>query len=135
MLKRLFFGLEVKAPWPTTFPSGRLIEEEMRHLTLAFLGNADDEKFLPLLPSLPSPNLNVGIVGQFDQPLFLPPHHPHVASWHITWLENADLLTKFYEKLHQWLQIKKHRDFLPHVTLARSPFDLKGWKKSFFPFR
>ena len=36
--KRLFFGFEVKAPWPQGLPKGRILKEDQRHITIAFLG-------------------------------------------------------------------------------------------------
>ena len=33
-----FFAFSLEAPWPETFPEGRLLAAEDRHLTLAFLG-------------------------------------------------------------------------------------------------
>lgn len=137
-MKRLFFGIEVKSPWPTEFPSGRIIEEPHRHLTLAFLGQIDYEKLQNILPSFPTPSFKVGIVGKFDQCLFLPPKHPRVVAWRIEWLKGNNPLTSFYKLFVQWLQKEGFKpdlrhEFSPHVTLCRAPFSEKTWNKHFTP--
>lgn len=134
--KRLFFGLEISAPWPIKYPSGRLLDETHRHMTLAFLGNVDYRKLKAALPSLPQPSFRVGLVGQFDRCLLLPPRNPRVVASHIDWIDEADALIRFQKQLTQWLQkaefqIDDRRDFLPHVTLCRAPFAPKEWKKAF----
>ena len=40
--KRLFFGFEVDAPWPS-LPEGRMIKEKDRHVTVAFLDRLPGE--------------------------------------------------------------------------------------------
>ena len=49
--KRLFFAAELTAAWPEHLPSGRILEEENRHMTLAFLGSTSpsiSEKAIPI---------------------------------------------------------------------------------------
>lgn len=139
-IKRLFFGMEVQAPWPENFPIGRLLDEKHRHLTLAFLGNTEMEKIKEALLSFPQPNFKVGFAAKFDQCLFLPPRHPHVVAWRVAWLDHeADLLSNYCKLLIEWLVEKglspdrRHTHFLPHVTLARFPFNQRVWKKHFVP--
>lgn len=136
MKKRLFFGVEVMAPWPDQFPKGRIIPELSRHLTLAFLGEVSWDPLKKQLESFPVPEFPLGETGFVDSLLFLPKHHPHVVAYHVQRL-NSRLLT-LQQELASWL-IKGNypvdkRPFLPHVTVARSPFDEEGWKKSFSPF-
>ena len=130
-MKRLFFGVEVSAPWPETAPTGRILQPEMRHMTLAFLGDVDEEAALQIqLPDLP-----FGGVGFLNKILFLPPRKSHVVAYH------AKLFDHKLQEIQKWLQEQltglhykiDTRPFLPHVTVARSPFDSKGWKKSFQP--
>lgn len=138
MEKRLFFALEIHAPWPPTFPPGRILEENDRHLTIAFLGDTDWQKLETALPDFPLQQLQLGIVGQFDQCLFLPFAHPHVVSWHIKWQNENNPLPSFQKEIFEWLtksgfSLPKRDDFLPHVTIARPPFEIKKWKKAFLP--
>lgn len=137
-LKRLFFGFDIVSVWPQHYPEGRLIAEEYRHMTFAFLGSSDFEKLKSHLHEIPLPDFKVGSVGQFDQPLFLPPHHPHVVAWKVLWLEESRKLLHFYNQLHVWLDqigcpTEQRQGFLPHVTLCRPPFHVHEWKKSFHP--
>ncbi len=136
--KRLFFGIEVAAPWPHELPVGRIIEEPHRHLTMAFLGKADYTQLKEALKTFPVPSFKVGFVGKFDQCLFLPPKHPRVVAWHMQWFEEATSIIRFYESVIHWLQKNGfapdlRHSFSPHVTLARSPFNEKVWREKFVP--
>ena len=138
--KRLFFAVQVAAPWPEKLPVGRLLAEEQRHCTLAFLGQVSFSKLMDTLQaSFPIPPFHIGFAGRFDTCLFLPERHPHVASWHIHWDEEVSPLVAYQKTLTSWLQSHgfpphhSDRAFLPHVTLCRSPFDPHHWKKAFTP--
>lgn len=136
--KRVFFGLEVQAPWPEALPQGRLLEQQHRHLTLAFLGDAHIPRLTKALEAFPKPSFKVGFVGQFDQCLFLPPKHPRVVAWHIDFMEEKSPLSEYYEKLIEWLKKEgftpdTRHSFNPHVTIARAPFNDQVWKKKFTP--
>ena len=135
---QLFFGIDVIAPWPEKFPGGRILEEKERHMTLAFLGKVEEEKIMALLPDFPKPDFKVGIVGKFDQCLFLPPRHPRVVAWNIQWLEESGNFDDFLANLFEWLEkigfvAKPKREFCPHVTLSRGSFIPKEWEKTFTP--
>ena len=124
-IKRLFLGFQVHAPWQKT-PPGKQVPEEMRHLTVAFLGNIPFEKLESHLKALPLPSFKVGFSGYFDRVLFLPPKHPHVAAWHGV-LPEVEPCEKYAIGLQAWLEsidipTNLHLPWLPHVTLARSPF-------------
>jgi len=135
--KRLFFGFEVAAPWPESFPPGRVLLEKDRHLTIAFLGDADLEQMTEALASFPGLPYKIGLAGVFDRPIFLPHQSPHVAAWSIRWLEGEGILSTFQKEFFAWLKGKgmapkeSRKDFLPHVTLARSPFAIREWKEAF----
>lgn len=134
-VKRLFFGIEVFSPWPEKYPPGRILDNAHRHMTLAFLGNVPYQKVLDILPSFPQKHFKVGLGAFFDKCLFLPPRHPHVVAWHLNWLDDASLLINLQKEMSIWLK-KNHfhvdeREFLPHVTIARSPFNIKEWKNAF----
>jgi len=132
-MNRLFLGLEVNAPWPSNYPAGRMVENSSRHITLAFLGNVEKVPVLELLKEMPTPPFSVGTAGFFDHCLFLPQHRPHVVSWHVHWLDN--LFTAFQQELASWWRDQQYeidrREFLPHVTVARSPFTPDQWKQHF----
>lgn len=125
--------MEVHAPWPDDLPSGRLLAENCRHMTLAFLGNVDFGHIEQALPSFPKPPFKVGFAGRFDKVLFLPPHHARVVAWHIEWLHKTDEISKYYQNLTAWLKLDTNREFLSHVTLARGPFNEKEWSHVFSP--
>lgn len=135
--KRLFFALEVAASWPHEYPKGRLLEEGHRHMTMAFLGNVVYEKIKQILPSIPSFPCLVSPVGICDQCIFLPKHFPRVVAWHVTWQTQQESISSFYKQLIAWLRQSDfkldEREFLPHVTLCRSPFRIREWKDSFIP--
>ncbi len=133
----LFFGLKSNAPWPSNYPSGRLIQMDELHATLAFLGKADLEKLIPLLKTFPSFNFPSGLAAIFDQLLFLPKNQPNVVAWHVDFFENAIRLEKCQKELITWLKNEgfdtddTHQNWLPHVTVARKPFSNDEWEASF----
>lgn len=136
--KRLFFGIDVSAPWPEELPEGRILDESSRHLTLAFLGKVDFAQLSLVLPTMPQPHFKLGLAGWFSECLFLPEKHPHVAAWQVEWFDDPAPLLDFYQRLNEWLKEqnllpREPQHFLPHVTICRSPFLVKQWKKAFEP--
>ncbi len=136
--KRVFFGFEVSSPWPHDFPQGKLLDENHRHMTWAFLGEVDCDPLFNSLQSFPLPPFKVGLAGIFDKLLLLPPRHPHVAAWRIQWLDDPLPLEAYQKAFIAWLQNegfnpREREEFLPHVTICRSPFNIVEWKKSFVP--
>lgn len=135
--KRLFFGMEVVAAWPDDLPGGRILEASDRHLTLAFLGDANLSQLQTLLPSFPKPPFEIGLAAYFDHPIFLPPRTPHVAAWNIEWLEQKEPFLQFQTELIAWLKTngfplrEGKGEFLSHVTIARTPFVIREWKEAF----
>lgn len=136
-IKRLFFGIEVHAPWPSNLPKGRLLDESHRHLTLAFLGNIPYPPLRALLDHFPKISLKMGSVGYFDSCLALPPRHPNVIAWHAHWLEENSSISNVQKILSDWLISHDYsldkRSWMPHVTLCRQPFDAHVWMKDFSP--
>ena len=135
--KRLFFGVEVHAPWPDELPDSRTLKATHRHLTLAFLGESSYQKIKGLIPRLPRPQFSVGPVGIFDSCLFLPRRDPKVVTWHVEPFGEGDPIALYQEQLSTFLDEEgyalDHREFLKHVTLGRSPFLAKEWKRAFEP--
>lgn len=136
--KRMFFGIETIAPWPSSFPEGKLLEEKDRHITLAFIGNADVASLKEALCFFPSPSFKIGIVGKFIKPLFLPEKKPRLVAYEPVWLEDTQELMTYQKTVSSWL--KEHRffpdnrhPFNPHVTVCRHPASINEWKKVFAP--
>ena len=136
-IKRVFFGVEVEAPWPTELPRGRVLDAAHRHMTLAFLGNISYPPLRDILPNFPTPPMRIGLVGHFDKCLALPPHHPHVIAWHAYWQDDSRDLISFQKALSNWLRENNYtvdeREWLPHATLCRQPFNPREWEKAFSP--
>lgn len=134
--KRLFFGIEVHAPWPQTFPEGRMIEESQRHFTLSFLGQIEYEPLHQILDSNPIKAEKIGSCGYFDKCLPLPPSRPNVVAWHATCQRTSSLFTQ-QKRLDEWLAEHHYsldnRPWLPHLTLCRKPFHINDWIKAFSP--
>lgn len=133
--KRLFFGMEIYAPWPVNWPKGRMLKEANRHVTLAFLGPVFFEDVKSILSEFPAPPFQLGPCGLFDACLFLPSKESRAAAWHIDWLD--EIVSGFQKTLIHWLRENKFsvssKSWLPHVTLCRRPFEAKEWKHHFEP--
>lgn len=133
--KRLFFGFEIIAPWPHDYPSGRILKETDRHLTIAFLGRQHFKKIQEIIPFLPVPSFEFAPLGNLKELLFLPPKHPHVVALKVDFLNELKAVENFQKNFGTTLcqlgfTLQEHPQFLPHVTLARSPFNPDDWKKS-----
>lgn len=133
----LFFGFGVDAPWPDEHPMGRIVKNEARHITVAFLGNVELAGVEPLLERMPKPPWKVGAVGILDEILFLPHRHPRVAAFNVSGRNFPDPLLAYQKELVNWLREEgfelDRRDFLPHVTVARAPFHVGEWRAVFYP--
>jgi len=121
MTKRLFLGFEVDAPWPASYPAGRLIEPAMRHMTIAYLGSRQIDT-----SAAPLPPFRVGPVGFFDKVASI----KSVLAWHVRW--QSDGIEHYIEEVRRWLEMDKG-DFLPHVTVCRGEFSASEWKRAFSP--
>ncbi len=136
--KRLFFGAQVDAPWVKDYPFARLIPEETRHFTLAFLGQSSFSRLEGLLPGIPQPSFAIGPSGIGKELIFLPPEKSRVIAASVDWLERDARLNSYQKELADWLQNQGYpldqRPFLPHITIARAPFDKEKWQAQFTPF-
>lgn len=135
--KRLFFGAEIKAPWPQEFPPGRVLEEPARHMTLAFLGHVPFPPLQAQLSSIPVPKSTLSVAAKSDALVFMPKEHPRVVAAHLSWFDHNETILSFHKMLTEWLTEQGYkidrRDFLPHVTIARAPFDPEEWQEAFQP--
>ncbi len=136
-IKRLFFGIEVHAPWPSHLPRGRLLDESHRHMTLVFLGNIPYAPLHDILEIFPTPPMQIGTVGYFDSCLILPPRHPHVVAWHAHWISQEASMKAFQKSVEEWLFSHNYsidtRPWKPHVTVCRQPFNPREWEADFQP--
>ena len=115
MDKRVFFGFEAIAPWPIPpYPSGRLIAQHDRHITIAFLGSVDSSLLENLLPHLPKPDFEIGLAALMDKIIFLPSRHPHVVASRVTFNdEDNKTLRAFHNQLNDYLisnELLKEKD-------------------------
>ena len=117
---RCFFGLEAKAPWPASFPNGRIVDESSRHLTLAFLGNTEN---IPDCDKLPKPQFKIGKVAKTTELLFL----SNVVACNVEFFGECDAIKTYQTELLAALSLETKKDFLPHVTIARAPKDKSAW--------
>lgn len=135
---RLFFGFQIETAWPKVLPSGRHVAEKMRHLTALFLGAQERQKIISLTEAIAETSFVVGPAGIFDRCLFFPKRHPRCVAWAIDWHTAKEPFFAFQKSL-QKLFVKnsliqtEERDFVPHVTLCRTPFDPQAWQKAFTP--
>lgn len=137
-MKRLFVGMQAVAPWPETFPNGRVLLEVDRHLTLAFLGDCNLSSVIDSFQRFPNPGFQIGLAALFDHPVFLPHREPKTAGWHVRLLEKNSQFSDFCHRVWQWLReiqadFEEPKEFLTHVTVARQPFVIREWKQSFQP--
>jgi RNA 2',3'-cyclic 3'-phosphodiesterase len=133
--RRLFFGAQVHAAWPEELPPGRLIAEDTRHITLAFLG--DSHLKISEFPQIPKPAFLISPVGIGNQLLFLPRTHARVVALDVEWLTDPHPLLTYQQTLVNWLDAVGHNhkggSFSAHISIARAPFEKKAWQESFQP--
>ena len=112
-----FFGAEVAAPWPSKFPSARLLPEKLRHITLSFLGNIAYSKLQPLLKDIPVPSFKIEPAAWCNKVVFLPPNAPRVIATNVKWFTKNEPLISYQKELAAWLishQFKlDKREFFP----------------------
>ena len=116
-------------PWPAELPKGRVLPPEGRHITLVFLGNVDWEAWEGKLDQVPPLPMQVGPVGVTDECLLL----RNVVAWHVNLLEQGEVLSNYYQTLRTFCEGEDEREWRPHITLARKPFDGPAWQKAFEP--
>lgn len=133
-IKRLFFGFEVDGAWDEAFPSGRVLLQEDRHTTAAFLGSLDLDQVRHVIDSMPLPSWKIGLAAIASRLLIL----PRCVAFEFELQESSDLFFSYQKELSSHLvkngllkEKEQHRAFLPHVTLSRPPFNKQKWKEYF----
>jgi len=129
--------MECHAPWPEEFPKGRILAEEDRHVTLAFIGSVEFDRFLSHLQSIPLPPFNVGLVGAFSHCHFFPKKCPRVVAWEVNVINRTQELLDYQKNIESWLKEGEFhlddRDYLPHMSISRGHFQVDQWEKAFSP--
>lgn len=100
-------------------------------MTLAFLGEREPVEVIDALTSCLPPLPKIGPVGYFDDCLFLPTHTIRTCSWHVHLMTQNDSLSLTQKALQSHFVPEETRPFLPHVTIARMPFNKAAWQKAF----
>jgi len=131
-MDRFFVAFIIDAPWPQSFPNARLLVPHERHLTIAFLGKSNRAQTLKSFEALSTQKLPTGFCGCFDSIIFLPEKSPRVVAYHAQ-TSNEDELCEFVRNVNQHMNLVLSKQWMPHVTIGRSPFNKKEWEKSFQP--
>lgn len=129
----LFFGLKVRAPWPESWPKGRVIDEGDRHCTLAFLRVETKEALSQGWEKRAVPPFKEAPYGWFNRSVLLPPASPRVVAWEVCW--NCPKLYLYRQELVHWLLEKglcrDQHEWLPHVSLVRKKVEWEAWQRAF----
>lgn len=134
---RVFLGAKVIAPWPENMPDGKLIQENYRHITLAFLGEIEKKTIESRVIKFPLPKFTIGLTGQLVKVVFLPPKHPHVVACEAKFYEEKPFLL-YHTQIMDWLNRENIKyknashNFYPHVTVARGKFSTEKWESFFY---
>lgn len=129
--QRLFFAAELTGAWPQEFPSGRILKEDDRHLTLVFIGPASLSELMAKMKTMPLPPFHLGPASFTTKWVFLPNEQaPRVVAAEVDSLVSV---VDYQKTLASWLKDQGYpydlRPFLPHLTVARGTFDVEAWKK------
>jgi len=129
--KRLFFAAELTGAWSQEFPSGRILDEDDRHLTLVFIGSTSLSELMDKMKTMPLPEFHLGPASFTTKWIFLPSEQePRVVAAEV---DSLDSLVDYQKTLASWLKDQGYasdsRPFLPHITVARGEFDADAWKK------
>src|SRR5512146_3052992 len=108
---RLFLAIPVVAVWPKELPPGKVLNEELRHITLVFLGNASISE---TVTHLEKPPFTIGPCGFCNQIAFLPSdENPRVAAGKAIFLEKEKELFAYQHMVAQALNKIEKRKFFP----------------------
>jgi len=126
-MSRLFIAIELSdeqkeslARLKCDIPQARWVPAAQLHLTLAFLGDVD-EQLLPKLKAALSAISSPGFTLRFSSPSCFPDRRRPRVLW--IGLEKEPLLVRLAEQVHSAVSscaiFLDERPFSPHITLAR----------------
>lgn len=129
----VFFAFEVKANWPLTLPEGRIIEPSGRHVTVAFLGRHHPSE--SQLNNMPKPPFTAPLLATAIKCLLL----RNVVAWHLAWESDDKKIVEFVKEFQDYWRSQGYaidkRKWLPHVSMARVPYDGDAWLQQFIPLQ
>lgn len=130
--KRCFLAFDINSIFDLK-DFGREIKE--KHITLIFFGNISLEKIEKLKKDLIFPNFKISPVGFFEKIIFLPSKKPKVLALKAKFLTFKEDIKEYRKEIFLFLKNKKidsqNKEFLPHCSIFRNPFNKKDIKKEF----
>lgn len=123
-MRRLFLGLEPVLP-SLEHPQGRCLKESDRHLTLAFLGNKEENEVIQLLQSSLQPPFKISPLARADRIVFL----SNVAALEVLFLTQLQQITRLKQHLMTLFSLEDPRPWMPHITLCKEPMDKRSWQE------
>jgi 2'-5' RNA ligase len=123
-MSRLFFAMRAKLPF-FEIPFGRSLVEKDRHLTLTFLGEKKKDEILSQMQKLPLPFNLLSPSARCDEILFL----SNVVALNVKFFTDLACVLSIKRDLDSLFEIDEAQTWLPHITVARAPFDIMGYQK------
>lgn len=91
------------------------LQEEFRHLTVAFLGSADLQNVVSKIEQSPLPKWPTCPSGKLLDWIFLPEDNPQVVAARPIFFEEEKSLISYQQTLSQWLLDQK---CFKHLTMS-----------------
>lgn len=113
MKKKLFYGFSIQCPWPKFSFKGKILDEENRHVTVAFLGNQDLDAALSNVQDIKFP-FKFAPTGIMKDHKLLPENTYNVLAYEFFLVSQKDDFQSFVHYISD-------ESFLPHVSIVRNP--------------